>query len=229
MDRLNVILKYEMVLNTLFRELKMSAALGRFVRALIIASKGEQEFEISQRELAKLYLGAESSSERAKVQNVRDNLKALKKWQEENRIELVKIWEGKQIPDSKGKFTYVKTKYQFSLLDSIVRHLYATNDEDLELRLQQSIEQLKSSYQRKRKKKYSHRHLVKKARRTIQTKLRKIFSLAEQIDGLHPVEYCNHVLSESRSILENLEDDYVQKQNRKKRLEAFEKRLSSAE
>lgn len=226
MGNLDNILEYEKVLNALFAELKMSAAMSRFVRALILASNGETNFEISQKELAKSYLGADTRSE---VQNVRDNLTALKKWQKKHQINLVTIVEGSRVKDREGKFTFVKTKYEFGLLENLVKLLFSESDE-LETQVSTAIEELKKSFQLKRNKKSYHpRRLVRQARRTIQTKLKNIFNLAQSIEGVCPVEYCKSVLNESVENLEILEEDYLHKLNRRKRIESFEKRLSCAD
>lgn len=230
MKDFNLVLKYEKALSKLFTELKLSAALCRFVRALIVASKGRTTFEISQRELGKAYLADASRNEKSKAQNVADNLRALKKWQEAHRLTLVEIHQGRRTRDLNGKFVYVKTKYEFALLDNFVKAIYSESEHELDARISQAIQELKDSFKpTKTKKAYHPRHLVKKARKTIYAKLKVIFTLAQGIENLNPVDYCQGVLNESKSLLDGLEDEYVQKLNRKKRLDRFTKKLSCAD
>jgi hypothetical protein len=207
-ERTESYIKYEEALGKFFKQLDMKANQCQLIRAFILVSKGETEFEASFAELAGVFHKRKANESRPDSK-ARNAFKGLLKWQEEHKMELIRVLrKGQRIQNDDGTIDYVKTKYEFVILDELVKVLHS-NSEDLEAVIDQTLIKIKTKYKPvERTKAYHPRHLLRKAKKTIYTKLRKIFELAVQ-SGINPTEECQRVLNESWEIYNELEEEYV--------------------
>jgi hypothetical protein len=194
-------IEVERVFIELFRELGLKAAQCNLIRAFLVFSNGEIEFEASYNDLAKILFKTNGYDKNA-YNNTRNALIALEKWQKENELTLIECVEkGRKDNDlSKGKAEYKKSKYRFVLLADLAK-TYAENPSNLEEIVESTIEKLKRHFVPiKEKKKYSPNHLIKKAKNTIYTKLGRIFELAVEV-GDSPFIRCKEILDECWNLI----------------------------
>ena len=223
MDKANLILNYEKALNELFKALGLSASLCQFVRALIMASKGQKVFQVSQRELAGFYRKCTPETAKADVQSVKDKLKTLKKWESENKIQLVRITKEGSRRAKDGKYKFTDTEYELVGLSEFAGMLHSSSDQELETQIATAIENLKSQYKPIKKRNRVHpRALIKRAKKTIYTNFDRIFELWQKANEDSPVPYCQDIVDYLQKRLTDLEDDYIHAQNKKKRKAQFE-------
>lgn len=214
---------YEKAMGKLFRELNLKANQRDLIRAFILVSKGEKEFEASFAELAAVFSKKKENQSRPDT-TARNAFKGLEKWQEESKMELIRVKSvGKRINNIKkgGKIEYVKTKYEFVMLDELVKVLHS-DSENLDSAIKQVLEKIKTEYKPVEKtKKYHPLHNLKKAKNNIFTKLRRIFEYANEA-GLKPMQKAEEILNEGLKILEELNAEQEDKQNRAKFIKNFE-------
>jgi hypothetical protein len=221
-------IKYEEALGKFFKELELNPNQCQLIRAFILVSKGETEFEASFAELANVFHKRKANESRPDSK-ARNAFKGLLKWQEEHQMELVRVLrKGQRIQNDDGTIDYVKTKYEFVILDELVKVLHS-NSKDLETVIKETLIKITAQYKPVEKTKAYHpRHLLRKAKKTIHTKLRKVFELATQ-SGINPAEECQRVLNESWKIYNELEEDWTEQQNREKYKAEFELLLNRNE
>jgi len=120
-------IKYEAKMLRIFRELQLKPNQCQLIRAFIVVSDGQPEFEASFSELEAI-TSKKGKSEK-KTANVRNALKTLLEWQNKNQIELVRVLEkGKQITDQDGRINYQKSKYRFILLNDLATVIYSDSE-----------------------------------------------------------------------------------------------------
>lgn len=212
----------------LFRELVgLKPAQCELIRAFLIVSKGQVEFEASFYDLAKVNRKTDGTDYKKLSDNARHAFGVLQEWQQENKLTLIEIIEkGHQENSFDGKFIYFKTKYKFGLLAELAKAL-AENPETVEMVVKQTIAKLKECFVPAQKpKKYHPRHLMKIAKKTIFTKLRRVFELAVET-GDNPIDYCQGILNDSWEILNGLETEYTVYQNRERFIADFESQLNT--
>lgn len=227
-DNIDSYIKYEKALGNFFKELELKANQCQLIRAFMLVSKGETEFEASFAELSDVFRKRKSNQSRADS-TARNAFKGLQSWQEEHQMELVRVLKkGHQIRNNDGTIDYVKTKYEFVILNELVKVLHS-NSENLETVINQTLVKIKAQYRPVEKTKaYNPRHLLRKAKNTIYTKLKRIFELATQA-GADPTIECQKVLNDSWSIYNKLEEDWTEQQNREKYKAEFELLLNKNE
>lgn len=218
-------LKYEIVLNELFKRLNIKANQSQLIRAFLIISKGEKHFEVSYLELADILFQKDSASIETLKKRVADWLKVLLNWQETNGIELIRVLErGHQIPTESGRFDYHKTKYEFVMLDEFqnLLSLYSDSETNLNDELEILIASIKKQYQPIEKmKKYHPRHQIRRNKRNILTKFKRSFELLIEA-GENPVEYCQKTLNEVCKMLNEMEEKWTEQCTRENIMSNFE-------
>ncbi|MCA1625697.1 MAG: hypothetical protein LC768_13735 [Acidobacteria bacterium] len=227
-EQIESFIRYEEALGKFFKALDLKPNQCQLIRAFVLVSKGKTEFEASFAELAGVFHKRKANKSRPDS-TARNAFKGLLKWQKEHQMELVRVLKpGHRVQNDDGTFDCVKSKYEFVILDELVKVLHS-NSEDLETVIDQTLTKIKAQYKPVEKTKAYHpRHLLKKAKKTISTKLRKVFELAVQ-SGVDPAEECQRVLNDSWNIYKELEEDWTEQQNREKYKAGFELLLSSNE
>lgn len=214
---------HEKTVNQLLKEFNLKPAQCQLIRAFLIASKGRSEFEASNNDLAKIIYKTDGQDYKKLSDRIRTAFIGLEKWQEKNGLTLVRVIEkGHRVnEDKKGLFTYSKTKYEFVLLSEIVKS-FSENSGDIEEAIKLTIKQLKERFVPAPKaNKYHPREWMRRSKKTIFTKLRRIFQLAVEV-GDDPVAYCQEILNDGWEILHGLETEYSEYQHREKFIAEFE-------
>lgn len=218
----------EKIFFELFRELGLKPAQCQLIRAFLVASNGEIEFEASNTDLAQILHKTNGYDKKANS-NVGYAIKVLEKWQQKNKLTLVEIVEkGRKNDDlSKGKAEYHKSKYRFVLLAELAK-TYSEKSENLEAVIRDLITELKKKFvPAKEKRKYHPNHNIRKAKKTIFTYLKKIFELAIEADD-SPYHRCSKILNECWEILNKLENENVKTEKSDKFITEFEKKLDKS-
>jgi hypothetical protein len=227
-NELEKFIDYEKVFAELFRELVgLKAAQCELIRAFLIVSKGQIEFEASNYDLAKVNHKTDGSDYKRLSENVGNAIVVLEKWQKDNELTLVQqVEKGHRENADDGRFLYFKPKYKFVLLAELSEAI-TENPENVKEIVKETIVRLKEQFVPAEKaKSYNPRHLMKKAKNTIFTKLRKVFELAVEA-GDNPIDYCQGILNDSWEVLNGLETEYTAYQNREKFIAAFESQLNT--
>jgi hypothetical protein len=221
------LIKYEEVFSRIFKELGLNSGQCQLIRALILESKGEVVFETSFRNIARKIYREDSEKFISKIGSIRYAFQTLEKWQSENKIEIVRVLEKghrERTPD--GKFKFNPSKYEFVLLDELVR-VYFNNPANLEIAVADILANIKAQYRfTPEKKKYHPNHLIRKAKNTIRTKFYRIFELAVEA-GSNPIQHCQMLLDEICNTLSQLNEDFKEQQKRKEFIAKFEKSLNT--
>jgi hypothetical protein len=227
-EQIEPYIKYEAALGKLFKELDLKANHCQLIRAFILVSKGKPEFEASFAELGSIFNKSNEKQSRLDSK-ARNAFNGLEKWQAEHQMQLIRVLrKGKRVQNADGTIDYVKTKYEFVILNELVKVLHS-NSEDLEKVIEQTLIKIKAQYKPVEKtKSYHPRHLLRKAKNTIYTKLGKVFELAIKA-GIDPAEECQKVLNASWGIYNELEVDWTEQQNRERHKAEFELLLSENE
>ena len=227
-NELEKFIDYEKVFAELFRELVgLKAAQCELIRAFLIVSKGQIEFEASNYDLAKVNHKTDGSDYKRLSENVGNAIVVLEKWQQDNELTLVQLVEkGRRENADDGRFLYFKPKYKFILLAELAETI-AENPENVEAVVKETIARIKEQFVPAEKaKKYRPRHLMEKAKKTIFTKLRKVFELAVEA-GDDPISYCQDILNNSWEILNGLETEHTANQSRDRFIAEFESQLNT--
>ena len=217
---------YEEAFAELFRELGLKAAQCELVRAFLIVSNGQIEFEASYFDLAQVHHKTNGKDYKNLNDKIRYAFGVLQKWQQENKLTLVEVVEkGSRKNEEEGKFTYSKSKYKFVLLAEIAEAI-ADNPENVEAVVKETIARLKEQFVPVEKaKKYHPNHLIKRKKNTIFTLLKSIFRLAIEA-GDNPYNRCKTILNQAWDIVEKLETEHSAYQGREKFIANFESQLN---
>lgn len=218
---------YEKAFAELFKELGLKPAQCELIRAFLIVSNGQDMFEASFVDLAKVHHKTDGSDYKKLNDRLRYAFKVLENWQQENKLTLVELVEkGSRANDGDGRFEYYKTKYKFVLLAELAKTL-ADNPENIETVVKATIARLKEQFVPVEKpNKYRPRWLMRTAKNTIFTKLRKVFLLAVEA-GDDPISYCQNILNDGWQILSGLESEFTAYQNRENFIADFESLLNT--
>jgi hypothetical protein len=222
-DLVKTTIDLEKVFFELFGELKLKPAQCQLIRAFLIISNGKNEFEASFTDLANVLYKTKGYDKKG-YNNARNAVKALKKWQQKHEITLVELLEtGSKVNDIiKGKTEYKKSKYRFAALGKIAE-AYSENPADLKAIVKSAVEELKKDFvPAEPKKKYQPNRLIKDAKKTIYTKLGRIFELAIQL-GEEPYNLCKPILDDCLDILNHLDSKYKVHKNRDSFITKFER------
>jgi hypothetical protein len=217
------LINYEKAFGRFFKELDMKPNHCQLIRAFVLVSEGKTVFEASFADLASVFHKKELRNPRPDT-NARNAFRTLLEWQEKHEIELIRVLKRGQRVEKAGKYEYTKTQYEFVALEELVKVLYS-DSESLESVVEEALIKIKAQYVPvKKARAYTPRHLLQKAKKTIYTKLERIFELAIRA-GMHPTEECELMLRDSFKRLNELDDEYKEKQNRKEFINEFESKL----
>lgn len=216
------VIEYEAKMMRLFKELGLKANQCQLIRAFIILSKGESEFEASFSEMDNLMQKAKNGN---KKRTSRYALNTLLDWQNENGFELIRVLrKGRRFTTEEGTFDYSKSKYRFVVLKELVRILYS-NAVNFDSEFDALMQTVKSEFKPVEKvKKHYPLHNLRKARKTVETKIKRIFELSKEA-GLKPFDECMRLLSKCLNISEEMESEFQEKENRDKFIKNFEELL----
>lgn len=215
-------IQYELVFNEFFKELGLKPAQRELIRAFIVISKGQTHFEVSNNDLANVLYKKDTNG----IQKNRGNLdyarKVLVKWQEDNKIELIRIVrQGQRKTNESGQFEYSKTQYEFVLLAELAV-LFSSGSQDLETALKRALEKIKARYKPKKKAgKTLPTNRLRIAKNTILTKFKRVFDLAIEAN-LNPKDECQGLLNQSQSLLNGMEKDWTEENKREAFITEFE-------
>jgi hypothetical protein len=218
------LISYEAKMMKLFKELELKANQQQLLRAFVIACNGDTEFEASFTELDSLM------HKKGKGSRIAANaLKTLGKWQEEHKIELVRVIQpGQRKRMDDGTFEYLKTKFKFVFLEEIINVFY-NDGADFEDALDELTKSVKAQFKGAvPKRKYHPRENLKRAKKTIETKFVRVYEFA-MASGLNPVKQCQLVLENMHNILGELNAESTGKDNRAKFIMNFESKLVDVE
>ncbi len=223
-EQVRSFINYEAALGKFFKELNLKANQCQLIRAFVLVSKGKKEFEASFAELGSVF-NKKNENQCRPDSTARNAFKGLMKWQEEHKMELVRVLRKGQRTDNNGMFTYIKTKYEFVILDELVAVLYS-NSENLDSVIERTLIKIRQQYKPVAKaKSYHPNHSFRKAKKTIFTKIEVLFDLAIAAKT-DPVSRCQKVLTECQEVLDRREGAWIQTQNREKFKEEFESLMS---
>lgn len=223
------ILHYEKVLNAFFRRLGLKSNQCQLIRAFLEVSQGNKCFETSYLELADILFGKDAASKNTLKKRIEEWRKVLIAWQQKNGLELIRIVKkGNKKETQTGRFDFHKTKYEFVMLDELLK-LAVSSSSNIGDDIEQLISRFNGQWKLAEKvKKYHPRHQIKKNKKDILTKFEKIFELMVEIDE-NPVDYCRNILNKARGLLNEMEDKWIEQQNRENIISKFENLLNNAE
>lgn len=227
---LNKFIEYEKAFAELFKELRLKPAQCELIRAFLTVSKGQTVFEASFLDLARVNNKIDGDDYQQTCKRLNDSTRyafsVLQNWQQENKLTLVKVvTKGRRDIDTEGIFIYKKSKYQFVLLEELNKAI-AENPDDVEAVITKMVAELKKTFVPVEKAKVFHpRGLMKRAKKTIYTKLTRVFRLAVSA-GDNPIQYCQRILNDGWDILKELEAEYTDYQNREAYIANFENELN---
>lgn len=220
-------IKYETRMMQIFKELQLKPNQCQLIRAFLIVSDGKTEFEASFSELEALT--NKKGKDDRKTNTVRHALKTILEWQDKNQIELIRVLQkGRQITGEDGKFNYQKSKYKLILLNNLATVLH-TDSERFEAVFDELISKIREEYKPAEKgRKHHPLHKLKIARKTIETKIRRVFELSKEA-GLNPIIECKRVLNKALNVFRGLEIEDTDKANREQFITEFETLLGWSE
>jgi hypothetical protein len=228
-NKIESFIRYEKALNGFFRALGLKPAQCQFIRALIIICGGNKKFEASANDFTGVLYAKNPERKRQDADKVRYALKALKKWQEDNQITLIKIDEpGGRVKNENNLYDYKKTKYAFVGLDELVNVIYSDMEDSAET-LQNALDRLKEQYQpAEKRKKYHPNHTKRIDKNNIKTKLRKVFDLSIEA-GMNPVEECQRLIDDCQTLLNGWEFEWLEEQHKQNLIDEFESMFETGE
>lgn len=199
----------------LFKQLELKPNQIELIRAFMVASQGEIEFEASYWDLAKILYSKGGQYEQRWVDRVKYHLEGLQNWQDEKGINLIQVIKKgdrkKSLTD--GKFITTKSKYRFVLLDELNQD-FNNNSENLELAVKRTIERVKEQFiPSDKRKKYPSGVLMKRAKETVLTKMEKIFEFALE-SGIDAENYCRKIISQCLELVTDLQNKTKAEQHR---------------
>lgn len=219
-EKVNNFIEYESKMLKLFGSLGLKPNHCQLIRALIIVSGGNVEFEASFKDLQKLAKG-----DKGNTSTIRYALKSLLKWQDKNNIEIVRVLtHGKRIQNQDGTFEYQKTKFRMRLIDEI-DDIYQADPDNFEKEVLQLINNLKSeSVQTHLRNSYHPLHNFRKAKNTIKTKLVRVYEYANQA-GLNPEMEFERIVKDAKAELVKIQEIEKFKKNRTDFINSFEAKV----
>lgn len=218
--------KYEDTIFSFFRELGVPLKFREILRGYILASGGETVFEASYNELTDVLFKRTAARLQSNHDVVRYNAESLQEWQKKHQVELIRVLEkGERITHRDGGAEYKKTKYQFVLLDELVKVLYGSTAEEMKARVHEAVARMKATYVPDEKKKVPTRFLMERAQKTIFTKFGRVFEQAEELNR-NPVEVCQKVIFDLQVALDEISARREEKQRRNGYISAFKESLT---
>ncbi len=220
-------INYERVFSELFRELRLKPAQSELIRAFLIVSDGETEFEASNSDLARILYKTDGTYDKKLNGKVKYALKVLEEWQKENKTTLVQVVRKgyRKKSNTTGKFEYDKTSYKFVLLEEINKEIHR-NPDNAEAVIENTLATLEEEFvPAAEKTKYHPRRSKRIAKNTIFTKFRKVFEKSAEA-GDDPVSYCQGIIDECQRTLNTLESERTVKQNTDRFIKEFESKFS---
>jgi hypothetical protein len=216
-----LIKKYEETIFSFFRELKVPLQCRELLRAYIIASNGETNFEASHTYLTNLLYKKSFVDFDSNRDKVRYSISKLQKWQRKKKIDLIRvIKEGRRLNLPDGGYEYLKSQYEFVLLDELVKVLYDSSS-NLEARIKEAVEKMKQAYVPADDKRKIPTHLMlERCRKTVFTKFGRALEQAKEIN-LNPIEYGGKLIAELQATFDEIKSQYTEKQNRERRIYEF--------
>ena len=217
-----LIRKYETTIFSFFRELGLPLNCREIIRAYILASDGETAFEASYNELTDILYKRSSARLKANREAVRYNIRALQNWQKKKEVELIRVIEkGRKIKHPDGSEEYQKTKYQFVLLEELVKVLYICPPEEMNARIKEAVARMRDNFVPEDKKaKLPVYYKMQRNWKTIFTKFGKVFEQAEEIKR-NPVEECQKMIFELQAALDDMTAWRDEKQRRDEYISAI--------
>ena len=189
----------EKAINAFLVEVGLRPNQRELIRAFLHISKGNPYFEASHKDLAVIVYGQNAlkntiEGKRA-TDSIRNNIKTLLKWQEENELEIIRIVVlGNRIKTDDGQFKFNKSKFHLMLLDEILKLISAVSSESYEVRIEEVIAKLIEQYQPvERRKSYHPNHKIQKAGKTLLTTLENIFNWNREAKS-DPIKSCERFL-----------------------------------
>lgn len=154
----------------------------------------------------------------------------MNKWQQKHEVKLIELLKpgSRETDVMKNKTEYKKSEYRFAALAKIAE-AYSGNATDLQAVVKYTIEELRKDFvPDEPKKKYHPNHLIRKAKKTIYTKLGKIFELGIEL-GEEPYYRCKAILDECSDILNFMDSKYKLQRNRDSFIADFEREYGLSE
>lgn len=223
------VVKYEQAFNNFFKELGLKPSQTQLIRAFIDISKGQINFEASANDLANILYKKNTNGFQKNRGKVSYALKVLAKWQEENKVELIRIIQkGRRKINDSGHFEYTKTQYEFVALKDLVTIPYS-DSQDLETLIEKVLAKIRANYEPvKKPKNINARNKLRIAKNTIITKLKRVFGLSIEA-SLNPVGECQKVLDDSQEILDEMAKDWIEENERESFISEFENLMNTDE
>jgi putative DNA primase/helicase len=223
------ITKYEKTIFSFFRELNLPPKFREIIRAFIIASDGNTFFEASYNDLTNILFKRSAIRFRANKNWTRSNVRALKKWQQDNGVELVRIIEEGNIritPD--GGEEYLKTKYELVLLDELVQVIYTCPSQEINERVKEAVARMKEINVPEKTKKTPTLFILQRNRSAIFTIFGKALEQAKEIN-LDPIEYGERLLEDLNATFSEAAESLTENLNRERRISEFMETTSPEE
>ena len=217
---MKLIKKYEDTIFSFFRELNLPLKFREIIRAYIVASDGDIVFEASHTDLTNILFRRSATSFHANRERGRSNIRALQKWQEEKGVMLIRVIEegSKKVVD--GKPEYLKTKYEFVLLNELVHVLYNCPSKEIKARVKEVVARMKEINVPENSKKTPVKYLMQRNRSTIFTIFGKVLEQAKELK-LDPVKVGKHLLSDLETTYNEVVETLTEKQSRERRISDF--------
>jgi bifunctional DNA primase/polymerase-like protein len=213
--------KYEETIFSFFRELNLPTKFREIVRAYIVASDGNTIFEASYNDLTNILFKRSPLRFQGNKNRTRSNVRALKKWQQDNGVEIVRILEeGKIRRTSDGSEEYLKTKYELVLLDELVQVIYTCPSQEINKRVKEVVAKMKEINVPEKNKKTPTLFKLQRTRSTLFTLFGKSLEQAKEIN-LDPIKYGERLLTELNGTFNELAELLTEKQNRERRISEF--------
>ncbi|HEY0428429.1 MAG TPA: hypothetical protein VGC76_11665 [Pyrinomonadaceae bacterium] len=212
----------EAIINFL-KAIGLKPAQCELIRAFLKVCEGQIKFEASNAELAQNLYPKNATQARKNIDNARYSVRALEKWQAAQNFEIIRIIEkGGRKPNENDKYEYFKSKYEFVILGELAKVNEQNPEASLEENLEKAIEKLKEQYKPSEEaKKYHPVRRIQSARKTILTKIEKIFELNVEL-GENPVKSCEWVLKSATEKLNKMEAEWSEQQHKEKMIADFE-------
>jgi hypothetical protein len=215
--------KYEATIFSFFRELGVPLKFREIIRGFILASGGETVFEASYNDLTDILFKRTAARLQSNRDMVRYKAESLQEWQKKHRVELIRVLEkGRKVTHQDGSQEYQKTKYQFVLLEELVKVLYGCPTEEMQARVNEAVARMRANYvPDETKKKVPTYHLMQRAQKTIFTKFGKVFEQAEELNR-NPVEVCQKLIFDLQAALDEITAKKSERQRRDGYISAFQ-------